>query len=235
VGCLVADPDVYCYTASGFLGRTITKAENPNERQLGKVIRIALGYGMGIDRFIITAKGPDYKVNLTLATATAAHKWYKDNSLAITQFWKNCNTALKRLLAGEEYTFGRDGCIVVKADGIHLPSGRVLRYHGLTQGENDEYGRPTYWYQNRRKWVKIHGAKVTENICQSLAGSVVNDAWLRLRGTPLKIVLQVHDSLAGVVHEDQAEDAVGWMREALVAPGEVAPRVAGELRGRVPP
>lgn len=205
-------PDIYCVTASGFLGRTITKADKP-ERQLGKVVRLALGYGMGVDKFIATAKKDG--VVLTPQQAYAAHSWFKTHNEYIARLWKAAGKALEKLLAGEEWTFGKDGCIVVKADGIHLPSGRMLRYPGLER-EKGDYGWE-YTYLNRKKRVKIYGAKVVENICQSVAGSIVMDAWIRLRGK-MHVVMQVHDELVGVVHEEQEAAGLEMMHRALTAP-----------------
>lgn len=213
-------PDIYCVTASAFLGRPITKEANPKERQLGKVIRLALGYGMGIDKFIVTAKRDG--VILTPQTAATAHAWYRDNSAYIERLWRAGGTALRMLIEGREYAFGLNDCIIVKGDGIHLPSGRVLRYPGLEECGVDTYNRPRYRYLNRKKWMYIYGAKVIENICQSLAGSVCGDGWLRLRGK-LKIVLQAHDELVGVVHQEQAEWASQLMQSALTAPANWLP------------
>lgn len=207
-------PDIYCVTASAFLGRPITKATDPKERQLGKVIRLALGYGMGEDKFMVTAKRDG--VILTSAQASAAHEWFRDASEYIVRLWKAGDKALDKLYAGEEWTFGEDGCIVVRADGMHLPSGRILRYPGLER-EKNQYGKWDYTYTNRKKRVKVYGAKVVENICQSLAGSVVSDGWLRLRGK-MHICLQVHDELVGLVHESQEAEGLEMMHRALTAP-----------------
>jgi DNA polymerase len=207
------NPDIYCVTAELLLGRVITKKDNPKERQLGKTCRLALGYGMGVDRFIVTAKKD--RVPLARPLAESLHKRFRDVSPMIVKFWKDADRALSHLLKGEEFAFGRDGCIVVKADGIHLPSGRVLRYPGLEQ-ERGEYGMQ-YTYLNRKKRKKIYGAKLVENICQSIAGSVVGDAWLRLRGK-LKVVMQVHDELVACVHKTQVEWGVATMRWALTQP-----------------
>lgn len=206
-------PDIYCVTASSFLGRVVTKESDPDARRLGKVIRLALGYGMGVPKFVVTAKRD--KVVLTVQQADIAHKWFRDANEFIVRLWQAGNTALKKLEVGEEWSFGYNGCIVVKADGIHLPSGRVLRYPGL-QSQPNQYGNGglEYTYLNRKKRVRVYGAKVVENICQSLAGSVCGDAWLRLRHK-MKMVLQIHDELVAVVHESQAEVACQQMREAL--------------------
>lgn len=48
--------DIYCHEASPIYGRTITKADK-NERQVGKVAVLALGYGGGIGAFGTMARG----------------------------------------------------------------------------------------------------------------------------------------------------------------------------------
>lgn len=207
------NPDIYCITAGLLLNRLITKAENPNERQLGKVCRLALGYGMGVPKFIKTAKKDG--VVLTPPDAERIHKRFREISPYIVALWKDADKALRFLCEGVDWEFGLGGCIKVKADGLHLPSGRVLRYPNLEM-ERTPMG-PQYTYMNRKKRVKIYGAKVVENICQSLAGSIVMDAWLRLRGR-MKIVMQVHDELVGLVHEDMVDQGCDMMRKALGAP-----------------
>ena len=209
-------PDIYCVTASAYLGKQITKEANPQERQLGKVIRLALGYGMGVPKFIITARRDGVK--LTPAQADTVHKWYRATNEYVVRLWQAGNTALKKLEAGEEWSFGINGCIVVRADGIHLPSGRVLRYPGLQyEKEYDKTGHSwsgQWTYLNRKKRVRIYGAKAVENIMQSLAGSVCLDAWIELRHK-MKIVLQIHDELVAVVPTAQAEVACEQMRVAM--------------------
>lgn len=210
-------PDIYCVTASGLFGRPITKAD-AMERQLGKVVRLSLPYGVGVDKLIKTAKKDG--VILALPMAQAIHTRFRELSPAILSLWKQAGLGLAALLKGEEFAFGRDECIVVRADGMHLPSGRVLRYPGLecVDGEHgtNQWGKQ-YSYLNRKKRVKIYPAKVVENFTQSLAGSVCMDAWLRLRGK-MKLVMQVHDELLGVVHESQVAAGEALMRAAMTAP-----------------
>ncbi len=57
------DNDNYCELASSFLGRLITKADD-DERQMGKVAELFLGYNGGINAFVGAAVG--YKINLEL-------------------------------------------------------------------------------------------------------------------------------------------------------------------------
>lgn len=206
-------PDIYCVTATAVLGQVVTPANKPM-RQLGKVVRLSLPYGVGWEKLMLTAKREG--VNLNPTNAQAIYSRFRDLSPAIRKLWKDCDTALEALVNGEEFTFGVNGCIVVKADGIHLPSGRVLRYSGLERVMTKEWGWQ-YTYKNRKKVVRLWGSKVTENITQSLAGSVCMDAWLKLRNR-MKIVMQVHDELDAIVHQDNVEVAMQQMREALNAP-----------------
>lgn len=206
-------PDIYCVTATSVLGQTVTKAD-VKMRQLGKVIRLSLPYGVGWEKLMLTAQREGVNINQT--QAQAIHSRFRELSPAIRKFWKDCDAALEALVKGEEFAFGVNGCIVVKADGIHLPSGRVLRYSGLERVKTEEWGWQ-YTYKNRKKVVRLWGSKVTENITQSLAGSVCMDAWLRLRNK-MKIVMQVHDELVAVVHREGVETAMTQMREALNAP-----------------
>ena len=111
-------PDIYCVTTSSFLGIPVTKETHPDERRLGKVIRLALGYGMGVPKFIVTARRDN--VRLTIPQADTAHKWFRSNNQYVVQMWAQGETALKKLEAGEEYAFRVNRCIVVRADGIHL-------------------------------------------------------------------------------------------------------------------
>lgn len=51
--------DVYCNEASNIYRRPINKKENPDERQVGKVAILALGYQGGISAFYTMARGYD--------------------------------------------------------------------------------------------------------------------------------------------------------------------------------
>lgn len=205
-------PDVYCVTASAYTGTVVTP-DMKDQRRLGKVIALALQYGMGIDRFIITARKDGVK--LTPLEAERASRWFKQTRHRIPILWRQGEQALRALERGESYAFGRNGCIVVEADGIHLPSGRVLRYPGLQSGPSERFPGMTEWtYLNRKKRVRIYGAKVIENISQSLAGSVCLDAWLELRHK-MKMVLQIHDELIAAVIAAMAEEACSMMRSAM--------------------
>lgn len=62
LGLYIQGFDPYCYAASPIFGREITKADK-NERQVGKVSELALGYGGGIGAYAKMAE--QYKIDLS--------------------------------------------------------------------------------------------------------------------------------------------------------------------------
>ena len=59
----IADIDGYSETASLVFGRKITKKENPEERQVGKVSELAAQYGGGIGSFVTMSAAYDFDLN----------------------------------------------------------------------------------------------------------------------------------------------------------------------------
>lgn len=211
-------PDIYCVTASNIYGREITKADT-RERFVGKVVRLALGYGMSYIKFQRVAKQGG--TILTQREAYDIVEKHRAVSPMIVSLWRQGDSALHCILEHERGVLGKHGAVVVSGMGLHLPQwGRVIRYPHLkwTDPRVVEGGRrePGYFcYQNRKKWPRIYSAKVIENVVQALAGILVADAWLRLAARNINIVLQVHDELVAVVHKDDVERVEQMMREEM--------------------
>lgn len=143
--------DVYIYTAARVTGTPeaeITK-DSPL-RQLGKVLVLACGFGMGAPKFQETAEASG--VALSEAEAgTAVASWRKANS-EIVAFWWNLDRAARSAIANPTQTF-RVGCIAFGMWRGHLlmqlPSERTLCYRearllarGGGQGRRDHiHGR----------------------------------------------------------------------------------------------
>lgn len=66
--------DIYCAMASAYTGRTITKADK-KERDFGKILMLALGYGMRWKKLRVYA-AMGFDVNLTEEEAKAAYNSY---------------------------------------------------------------------------------------------------------------------------------------------------------------
>lgn len=202
--------DVYTYTA--------LKAGS-NDRQFGKVLVLACGFGMGGGKFQETAEG--YGVVLAYDEADEAVRVWRENNPKIVRYWKlvqeTCVRAIKN--PGGTYSIGplgRQVKIGVSTKGrtkgcllIQLPSGRYLTYRNAAL-ESGQYG-PEITYmglnQYNRKWERLrtYGGKLVENITQAAARDVLARATVQIERTLPGIVMSVHDEL---VHESMSDLSV---------------------------
>ena len=207
-----AGNDVYTYAANG-IGST--------DRQLGKVMTLALGYGMGKDKFIATAQ--TYGITLTEEMAdTIVKAWRKKNDY-ITSFWKDCDRHVREGVTGwersqQQHTYDIsppnlmppvprmilklssdwDGTCLLT---IRLPSGRKLFYRDV-RIENDPFDMNQFGdaimysgvHPISKQWarLKLYGGKIVEHITQATARDVMASLMLR---KPNDLVGTVHDEL----------------------------------------
>ena len=199
------------------------------ERQKGKIMELALGYGGGVKA--LEAFGAD-KLGLTQDEMQDLVNRWRMASPTIPRLWGRVEEAAKRALANP----GRRCAVTHPAgavtiywrdkDALHcqLPSGRVLTYWGARL---EEYkGRPSVVFmgqnQTTRKWEKTEtwGGKLVENIVQAFARDCLAEALLRLDAEGYKTVFHVHDEIVA-----EAPDGSRWedMAEIMGQPIEWAP------------
>ena len=143
----------------------------------------------------------------------------------VVALWKECQEALKLILAGVEAPVGANGLISTCAEGFLLPNGMKIRYDRLRLSSD---GKEYKYLANVRKkeWTKIYAGKAVENLVQALARIVVlSDQKLRvidrLRDYPLrkgevaKVVSSTHDEIISVVPYRYAEDCLSMMNEEM--------------------
>jgi DNA polymerase family A len=205
-------PDIYCVMAEKLYGRAITKAQDPDERQMGKVTKLGLGYGMGAPKYVLAVRAQTRR-KIKLEWAYDAVNTYRRSHKYVLQFWERCGNALTMIangMAGLPVDFR--GVVTTHKDGLLLPNGLVIRYERL---ERDDEGQWTYW--NGRSRQKIYGGKVCENIIQALARIVVMEQTLMVPKRR-KLVLSVHDEAVFCVPEHLASKCVGEVERALRTP-----------------
>lgn len=198
--------DIYVYTAAQ-IGST--------NRQLGKVLVLACGFGMSGKKFKDTAEG--YKVFLTEDEAEAAVKGWRANNSKIVDFWWACDRAARVVLSSGQpvdvgpVRFGMWGPHMI----IRLPSGRPLVYRNARLiPSKDRPGEQEISYmgtnQYTRKWERLrtYGGKLVENITQATARDVMRDAMLRADREGIPVRLTVHDELITEPDEDLAVSGV---------------------------
>ena len=202
--------DVYVYTA---------KKNGSTDRQLGKVLVLACGFGMSAPKFKDTAR--TYKLTLTDEQADLAVKGWRRANSKIVQFWYDCDTAAKAAIRTADEN-GNSAPIHVGPVQfamwrghllIRLPSGRKLVYRdaALMPGR---FSPESITYmgvdQYTRQWKRQHtyGGKLVENITQAVARDIMRDATLAADRLGIAVELLVHDEMVcevpGGVPEAQA-------------------------------
>jgi DNA polymerase len=202
--------DVYTYTANK-LGST--------DRQFGKVLVLACGFGMGWKKFQDTAK--TYGIFLTDDEAKNAVSSWRQASHHIAGYWKKLEQAARAVLEGKAKianvgiikmamgTRKLAGCFL-----IGLPSGRHLVYRNarLVDGNDGYPPRIVYDGMNQitRKWEAqdTYGGKLCENIVQAVARDAMCHAMERLENFKvLSPLVTIHDEIVCVSNVAASSEA----------------------------
>ena len=212
VATFAANGDVYKRMASKIFGKAeedISKAE----RQIGKVVILGAGYGVGHVKLQIFLK-MQAGVDVDLTEAKRIIDIYRSSNHKISQLWKDADMMLRRMNQGDSVQFGRPGVLTVVASesGIRLPNGLYIQYNGLT-GEEGERGTQ-YSYKTRNGPNNIYGGKVIENVCQALARGIIGEQMLRI-AKRYRVVLTVHDSVVACVPAEEAEEAQAYIEQCM--------------------
>jgi DNA polymerase len=203
------------------------------DRDLGKVLTLACGFGMGPKRFVTSAAAPPYFITLTFEEAQR-HVWaWRDANSAIRDLWRTVDSVVRAVIqdqvkdqwtpAGPHLAFrmGRgsfEHCLLMR-----LPSDRwiVYREASIDLIVNDEDGladeEEVIRYSGldfSKKWVRVRtwGGKLVENATQATARDLLADAMLRLDTGEDDLCATVHDEL---IAEPRLDEAPGRLKTML--------------------
>ena len=197
--------DVYKIMATSIYGKAQEEISK-DERFVGKTTILGAGYGMGAQKFKAQLK----TFNVEVSDEETAHiiKVYRETYDWIPALWRKAGLALDAMLANQTTTLGRDGILIVEgAKGIRLPNGLYVKYPNLRKMRNEQ-GKDEYVYDTKKgKAVvpsRIYGGKVIENVCQALARIIIGEQMLQV-AKKYKVVMTVHDAIACVIPEQEAE------------------------------
>lgn len=215
-----ADPenaDLYKDFASKLYDKDVSEVTK-QERQVGKVAHLGLGFGAGAATFQKVARLMG-GVDLSLEEAQdVVYKW-RDAYTKIQLGWRTCHTALAQIY-NKEYGTQIDpwGLCRTAEGGIKTPMG-MIRYPHLRQEFNEEDGREEWVYGEGRRKARIYAGKVTENIVQHLAREVICDNLLAVARTPLgkkyPLVHTVHDELIYIVKDEDAQAMLDTVQDVM--------------------
>lgn len=206
------DGKLYEHTASELFNCSIDEIM-ADQRQMGKVAELALGFGGGKGAFQVMAES--HGVRVTPKRAEEIKLKWRANRPKIVRFWSLLENSAANAISQKGRTFHCQGGIKFKTDGSFLwcmlPSKRVLCYpYPKIELVDTPWGQPkmgiTYMgvssMTNKWEKQKTYGGSLSENVTQAVARDVLVQAMLRLERNNFPIVLHVHDEIVCEVRKD---------------------------------
>jgi DNA polymerase len=180
------------------------------QRNFGKMVTLACGYGMGWRALIKQAK-EQYDLTIDEPLARAAIDAYRGTWPAIPALWRELENAAFDALAAPGMAFPVcDGRAALKVSrdrqwlGLQLPSGRWLRLREpkiIVDDRNGQFEpRETLSVMGlnlAHQWVRqtLWGGHLVNYLVQGAARDVLVEAALRCEARGWPVVLQVHDEV----------------------------------------
>ncbi len=188
------------------------------QRQVGKVAHLGLGFGAGYKTFQKVAKlmgGVDITED---ESQDIVNKW-RDSYYEITAGWRTCHKVLPTIMRGATgASVDPWGMVIPTPDGLKTPKG-MIRYPDLRVETNEDDGRQEFIYGQGRNKARIYAGKIDENIVQHLARCIIADNALTVyRRTGYNPALTVHDELVYVVPDNEAERLLEIVQKTMRTP-----------------
>jgi len=221
--------DVYKHQAAAIYAIPIEEV-TPQQRFVGKVCVLGLGYGMGAEKFQYTlavgAMGPPVK--LEDRECTKIVRAYRKKNSPIEALWTRMEDGLVRMAMPIVDTYK---CITFHPDCVELPGGVLLRYPNFVGNQDkvtERYTSFTYCSLEdavkRRmnkdipiKEKKLYGGLLTENVVQALARIIVAEQMLEI-AKKYRVVMMTHDEVVCVVNDSFVKDAEQDMLRIMSTP-----------------
>ncbi len=204
--------DVYKIMASAIYNVPIEEVDK-GQRFVGKTTILGAGYGMGAGKFQAQLK--TFGVTMELPECQRIIEVYRKTYPSIPALWRQAQRCIEAILTNNASEFGVVDAVKFdpREQGFLLPSGLWQRYDGLRRFEDSD-GKAQFEYYTRKGAVKIYGGKVVENICQAVARCVIAEQMIRI-SKRYKVVLTVHDAVACIAPEAEAEEAQKYVEECM--------------------
>lgn len=195
--------DPYLSVASLCYDRRIS-TDDKAERGTGKQLELSCGFGSGAATIQRTAKRGTYgpSVEIDLATAERWRDIYRATHPRVVQLWKIANGLLHVMATNGRTTF----CDFLPVEGttMLLPGGLPIHWPQL---QWDDTWQSFKFLYGQKRWKRIWGGFLVQNVVSALASCLVREAMLRIRQRGLRIVLQEHDAVGILVLDDCNKDA----------------------------
>lgn len=214
--------DVYKLMASAIYGKKLEDITK-DERFLGKVCVLGLGYGMGPDKLRDTlakgAMGP--KVQITQLEAAKIVTIYRKRNYKIKKLWDQLDVLLRKIMAvtpSSNPVTCPLGPIELGPRFARLPSGLFLQYFGLRSDSDN--GNCTYLTLMGRR--SIYGGMLAENLVQALSRCIIAEQMLKV-SEKYRVVTMTHDEIVVIAPNKQADKCLEDMLKIMSTPPDWAP------------
>lgn len=220
--------DVYKHAAAGIYRVDIANVTK-DQRQMGKIAILALGYQGGVNAFRKMARAYGLKIDEKTAEEIKT-AWRAANPWA-GRFWSGLETAAIGAVQhpGTVKVAGRLSYLM-HGDTLFclLPCGRLIAYpEAAVEVVDGKYGPQAkltalkasmHPKKGETKWprVNLYGGILAENADQAFSASLLRAAARALDEADWPVVMHTHDEIVLEVEEDEADDAAAALQEAMV-------------------
>ena len=206
-------PDVYRVMAA-MIYQIPVEQITKQQRFVGKVAVLGLGYGMGWKKFKHTlesgAMGPP--VQISDQEAKRVVRMYRAANSKIVEMWEFCEHILAEMIAGREGTYK---CIEWDEQTIWMPNGLGLHYYGLNAQYNPERAKfEDFKFRMRGKYISTWGGTILENLTQALCRIIVVDQLLEIN-QKYRCVMMTHDENVALAKLREAEACQKFMAKVM--------------------
>lgn len=212
--------DVYKLMATRVYGVNLEDV-TPDQRFIGKICVLGLGYGMGAPKLQHTLAagimGPP--VDFSLDECQRIVSIYRSANYAIADLWKRADDIITDMFLGIEGSYGP---ISWGKGYIALPNGMFLQYPDI---ECYPYETPSgiqrteTVYRSKNGSTRLYGGILVENIVQALARIIIGDQILECTDFT-KVVTTTHDEIVSVHPSWDADSCLDRMLEVMSTPPE---------------
>lgn len=216
--------DVYKLMASAIYGIPVEQITK-DQRFIGKICVLGLGYGMGPQKLQQTLKqgtmGPP--VDISEDECRRIVNIYRSRNWKIKAFWKKMDQVITSMTLGIE---GREGPLEFGKGFVRLPNGMFLQYfglHGTAEITRDDLVMTETTYLTRTGRSKLYGGLLTENVVQALSRIIIAEQMLKIHDAGYRIVTMTHDEIVIVAKKKDAKKALDFMIKTMSTPPEWAP------------
>lgn len=215
--------DVYKLMASIIYGVPVDQVTK-DQRFIGKICVLGLGYGMGPDKLQQTLKqgtmGPP--VDISREECKRIVDIYRSKNREIKKLWKIMDGIIASMLTGHASSYGP---LSYGKGYIQLPNGMFLQYYGLHGEAEVRYGdivatEASYLTRNGR--AKLYGGLLTENVVQALSRCIIAEQMLKI-SEKYRVVTMTHDEIVVICPKREAKKCLAELITIMATPPEWAP------------